>query len=164
MLPAMNNGQKLRILIFIVFIIVIVVTANDVTEANQAMFTRITRDQPALQSAVEASGLDLRRRELPMLGRSTVHAFDVQVVVLVEGKFEGVQPVDFHHTAVFEDVEQGVSGSSHGIQSLEGKDAMIAHGFDDCSTQTVGAGLPAPTGTVTSDQIASRVGLPSTRR
>jgi hypothetical protein len=88
----------------------------------------------------------------------------MQVVLFIEGKFEGVQPVDFHHTAVFEGIEQGVGYGSHGNQSLEGKDAMIAHGFADCSTQTVGAGVPAPTGTVTSDQIASREGLPSTRR
>jgi hypothetical protein len=50
----------------------------------------------------------------------------VQVIVFIEGEFEGVQPVDFHHIAVFEGGEQGVGWGSHGSQSLNGKDAMIA--------------------------------------
>jgi hypothetical protein len=38
-----------------------------------------------------------------------------------------MQPVDFHHIAVFEGGEQGVGWGGHGSQSLNGKDAMIAH-------------------------------------
>jgi hypothetical protein len=53
-----------------------------------------------------------------MLGRSAIHAFDVQVVVFVEGEFEGVQAIDFDHIAVFEDVEKGLG--SHGKQSFLG--------------------------------------------
>jgi hypothetical protein len=51
-----------------------------------------------------------------MLGRSAVDAFDVQVVVFIEEKFEGVQAVDFDHIGVFEDVEKGLG--SHGKQSF----------------------------------------------
>jgi hypothetical protein len=37
-------------------------------------------------------------------GISTIHAFDMQVIVFIEGEFEGMQPIDFHHPAVFEGV------------------------------------------------------------
>ncbi|MNQ18349.1 hypothetical protein D3C85_313860 [compost metagenome] len=51
-----------------------------------------------------------------MLGRSAIDAFDVQVIVFIEGEFEGVQAVDFDHAAVFEGVEKGLG--SHGKQSF----------------------------------------------
>ncbi|MNL17846.1 hypothetical protein D3C87_1389660 [compost metagenome] len=91
------------------------------------MFTRVTDDQPALQRGIEGRGLDLRGGELPVFGRTAIHAFNVQIIELVEGELEGMQPVDLHHSAVFEGIEQGVGWGSHGSQSLNEKNAMIAH-------------------------------------
>ena len=61
-----------------------------------------------------------------MQGIPAIHAFDVQIVVFVEGEFEGMQAIDFDHAAVFEGVEKGLG--SHGNQVFQGgKPAMIAH-------------------------------------
>src|SRR3990167_11354741 len=90
------------------------------------MLTGIAGNDPALQIRIESRRCDLRNAELPTFECSAVHAFDVQVFVFIEGKIEGVQPVDFQHVTVFEGVDQGVGCGSHGSQSLNGKDAMIA--------------------------------------
>lgn len=119
-------------------VIIFVVTADDIAQAHQAVFARVTGDQPALQRGVEGRGLDLRRGELPVFGRTAIHAFNMQVIELVEGEFEGVQAIDFHHSAVFEGIEQGVGWGSHGNQSLNGKAPMIAH-----SAPTQGGSAPA---------------------
>ncbi|MNF80916.1 hypothetical protein D3C84_631690 [compost metagenome] len=85
-------------------IIVVVVTADDIAEADQAVFAVVVVDQPALQGRIERCRLDLRGGEFPVQGIATVNAFDMQVIVFIEGEFEGMQPIDFHHPAVFEGV------------------------------------------------------------
>jgi hypothetical protein len=118
-LPAISSGQNLRIFISV---ILIVAAADYIAVADQAVFAdrfgfiEITDDQPALQGVIKRCRCNLSRGELPMLGRSAIDAFDVQVIVLVEGEFEGMQAVDFDHTAVFEGVEKRLG--SHGKQSF----------------------------------------------
>ncbi|MNI80537.1 hypothetical protein D3C73_1370730 [compost metagenome] len=85
------------------------------------MFARLAGDDPALQGGIESSGFDLRHAENPTLERTAVHAFDMQLVLFIEGKVERVQPVDFQHVAGFEGGEQGVGCGSHGSQSLSSK-------------------------------------------
>jgi hypothetical protein len=103
-------------------VILVIAAADYVAMTNQAVFAdrfgfiEITDDQPALQRVVESCSGNLSRGEFPMLGRSAVDAFDVQVVVFIEEKFEGVQAVDFDHIGLFEDVEKGLG--SHGKQSF----------------------------------------------
>ncbi|MNP26200.1 hypothetical protein D3C76_1190440 [compost metagenome] len=121
-LPAINNGQRLRIFIF--FVVLIVVAAGGF-HALQVVIARIAGDDPVVQGFIEGRGLHLRRRETPVLKGAAVHALDVQLVLLVEGEIERVQPIDNQHVAGFEGVQQGVGYGSHGDQSFVGKVIMI---------------------------------------
>jgi hypothetical protein len=118
-LPAISSGQNLRIFISV---ILVVAAADYIAMTHQAVFAdrfgfiEVADDQPALQRVIEGCRGNLSRREFPMLGRSAIDTFDVQVIVFVEGEFEGMQAVDFDHTAVFEGVEKGLG--SHGKQSF----------------------------------------------
>jgi len=65
--------------------------ADQAVFANSFGLIEITDDQPALQRIIEGGCSDLRRREFPMLGRSAIDAFDVQIVVFIESEFESVR-------------------------------------------------------------------------
>ncbi|CAI8882799.1 hypothetical protein EMIT0P228_20179 [Pseudomonas brassicacearum] len=121
MLPAINSGQRLRIFIFFVLIVV----AAGGFHALQVVVARIAGDDPVVRGFIEGRRLHLRWREAPVLEGATVHALDVQLVLLVEVKIECMQPVYDQHVAFVKGIEQGVSYGSHGDQSVIGKVVMI---------------------------------------
>src|SRR5471030_2709239 len=123
-LPAINSGQKLRI--FMLYFLVVSTTEG--ADAHQPMLTGITGNEPALQGWVEGGRLNLSHAQFPMLERPAVHGLGVQTVVFfTEVEVGGVQGGDFQHVAVFESIEQGIGYGSHGDQSFNWREAMIAH-------------------------------------